>query len=125
MDLLQAFRIKFTAVIGHSSGEIICAYAAGCISAREATCIAYFWGLYSYLAEGIDGQPGGMLATDMPSNDIRTPIFPPDFANRLSIAVVNSPSRITLTGDKESIAKVQAILADKGRFARIWQINKA
>jgi hybrid polyketide synthase/nonribosomal peptide synthetase ACE1 len=45
VKLLRAASIEFSAVVGHSSGEIGAAYAAGLISAEDAICIAYYRGL--------------------------------------------------------------------------------
>ena len=63
VDLLQAAGITFSAVVGHSSGEIGAAYAAGLISDHDAIRIAYYRGLHVRLAgDSIDGQKGAMLA---------------------------------------------------------------
>lgn len=51
VDLLRAAGIYFTAVAGHSSGEIAAAYAANLITAHDAICIAYYRGLYSGLPQ--------------------------------------------------------------------------
>src|SRR4051812_39539374 len=40
VDLLASAGITFQAVIGHSSGEIACAYASGCLTASEAIRVA-------------------------------------------------------------------------------------
>ncbi|KAH3871176.1 hypothetical protein DPMN_034370 [Dreissena polymorpha] len=36
--------VKPSGLIGHSSGEILCAYVAGCLTAREAIFTAYWCG---------------------------------------------------------------------------------
>ncbi|KAJ5922013.1 hypothetical protein N7516_009716 [Penicillium verrucosum] len=45
VDLLQSAGLTFASVVGHSSGEIAAAYAAGLISAHDAIRIAYYRGL--------------------------------------------------------------------------------
>ncbi|EAQ85577.1 hypothetical protein CHGG_06830 [Chaetomium globosum CBS 148.51] len=52
VDLLYAAGVEFAAVVGHSSGEIAAAYAAGMISAEEAIKIAYYrgWCLQRYVS---------------------------------------------------------------------------
>ena len=64
VDLLRAAGVKFTAAVGHSSGEIGAAYAIGIVTAEEAICIAYYRGLYSTLAQGKCGEEGTMMAVE-------------------------------------------------------------
>lgn len=44
VELLKSFNINASAVVGHSSGEIAAAYAAGALSLPLACKIAYFRG---------------------------------------------------------------------------------
>ena len=44
MDLLETMGIKPDGIVGHSVGEIACAYADGCFTAREAVLAAYWRG---------------------------------------------------------------------------------
>ncbi|RYP81408.1 hypothetical protein DL769_001974 [Monosporascus sp. CRB-8-3] len=67
IELLRAAGIEFTAMVGHSSGEIAVAYAAAFISAEDAIRIAYYRGLHSGLARGRRGQPGAMMAVQIGS----------------------------------------------------------
>ncbi|KAK7716313.1 putative PKS/NRPS-like protein biosynthetic cluster [Diaporthe eres] len=66
-DLLKLAGVKFTAVIGHSSGEIGAAYAAGFISRSDAIKIAYYRGLCTEESRHI-GQKGAMMA--ITNNDV-------------------------------------------------------
>jgi hybrid polyketide synthase/nonribosomal peptide synthetase ACE1 len=50
VDLLQATGLKFKAVVGHSSGEIAAAYAAGFLTRSDAVKIAYYRGLCTKFA---------------------------------------------------------------------------
>ena len=70
VELLRVAGIKFYAVVGHSSGEIAAAYAAGYLSAEDAICVAYYRGLYSRLALGSDGSPGAMMAIGSSAKDM-------------------------------------------------------
>ena len=58
VNILQSAGISFAAVVGHSSGEITAAYAAGVITASEAIKIAYYRGFHSKLSKGPGGEPG-------------------------------------------------------------------
>ncbi len=59
MDLLNAIGLKPDGVVGHSVGELGCAYADGCLTAEETVLAAYWRGRCV-----LDGNlpPGGMAA---------------------------------------------------------------
>jgi hybrid polyketide synthase/nonribosomal peptide synthetase ACE1 len=44
VEILRAAGVSFTTVVGHSSGEIGCAYASGSLTASQAIKVAYFRG---------------------------------------------------------------------------------
>jgi len=62
VDLLRACGIEFHTVVGHSSGEIAAAYAAGLITAEDACRISYYRGLHAAVACGEGGKAGRMMA---------------------------------------------------------------
>ncbi|KAK2603436.1 hypothetical protein QQS21_004387 [Conoideocrella luteorostrata] len=125
VDLLQAAGIELHAVIGHSSGEIAAAYAAGYISAEDAICIAYYRGRYSCLARGSDGRNGSMMAVGTTYEDVEDLLGYPEFIGRACVAAVNSATSVTLSGDHDAIKELQVIFQDENKFARILKVNKA
>lgn len=125
VDMLRAAGVSFNAVVGHSSGEIGAAYAAGLISAGEAICVAYYRGLFSHLAAGKKGEPGAMMAVEGALEDIEELCSSRRFRGRVVVAAVNSPSSITVSGDEESVRKLQLVLQDEGKFARLLKVDKA
>ena len=50
VNLLHTPGVEFAAVVGHSSGEIAAAYAAGFLSATDAVRVAYYRGFHAHLA---------------------------------------------------------------------------
>jgi len=58
VDLLRLAGIHFDAVVGHSSGEMGAAYAAGFLSAEDAVKIAYYRGVHSAAASSPSGAKG-------------------------------------------------------------------
>ncbi|KAI0378982.1 amino acid adenylation domain-containing protein [Hypomontagnella monticulosa] len=126
VDIMRAAGVKFSAVVGHSSGEIAAAYAAGKISAEDAICIAYYRGMYcSRLARGSDGQSGAMMAVETTLEDIQQLCDSPAFEGSVCIAAVNSPKSVTVSGNRDSIEEMQIILEDEKKFSRILRIDKA
>ncbi|KAJ6021109.1 lovastatin nonaketide synthase, partial [Penicillium herquei] len=126
VDLLNAARVKFNAVVGHSSGEIGAAYAAGLLSDRDAIRVAYFRGLYANLAKSPNGSSmGSMMAVGTTLEDATDFCELEDFEERIQIAAQNSPSSITLSGDEEAVVEAVAIYQDEGRFARQLKVDTA
>ncbi|TDZ13320.1 Polyketide synthase-nonribosomal peptide synthetase [Colletotrichum orbiculare MAFF 240422] len=125
VDMLRASGVEFTAVVGHSSGEMGAAYAAGVVSASDAICIAYYRGLHTRLACGPDNRKGSMLAVGVMSEDASELVDSDVFRGRAAIAAYNSSKSLTLSGDEDAIADIQVILEDEDKFARLLKVDKA
>ncbi|OKL61272.1 hypothetical protein UA08_03198 [Talaromyces atroroseus] len=125
VDLLHAAGINFTTVVGHSSGEIGAAYAAGFLSAEDAIRVAYYRGLYAYMADGGHGQKGAMLAVGTSWEDAHELINLRTFRGRLAVAAHNSPASVTLSGDADAIAHAKRVFDEEKKFARLLQVDTA
>jgi acyl transferase domain-containing protein len=124
--LLSAAGITFDAVVGHSSGEIACAFAAGLISASQAIRIAYLRGIVSaQCASSPSGQEGAMLAAGMSYDDAKELCEIEVFEGRVCVAASNSPDSVTISGDLDAIQHVQGVLEDESTFARLLKVDKA
>ncbi|TQN66795.1 Lovastatin nonaketide synthase mokA [Colletotrichum shisoi] len=130
--LLSAAGVKFEAIVGHSSGEIGCAFAAGFISARQAIRVAYLRGFASRHAasptavgEQQEQVVGGMLAAGISLEDARELVELESFAGRVCIAACNSPDSVTLSGDMDALEEMAEILQDESKFARLLRVDKA
>ncbi|CAI6236692.1 unnamed protein product [Periconia digitata] len=64
VHLLRNAGVSFTAVVGHSSGEIAAAFAAGLLTAHDSIKIAYYRGIYTKLC-----PTGAMLAVGTTGED--------------------------------------------------------
>ncbi|OBT71831.1 Hybrid PKS-NRPS [Pseudogymnoascus sp. 05NY08] len=123
--LLFAAGIQFKVVVGHSSGEIACAYAAGFISSSQAVRIAYLRGLTSQLAKSSSGVEGAMMAVGTTFEDAQELCALETFEGRLKVAASNGPDSVTLSGDKDAILEAQEILNDESSFNRLLKVDKA
>lgn len=124
-DLLHAVGVRLDAVVGHSSGEIGAAYAAGVIDAKHAVGIAYYRGLVADLAQGTDGQGGGMMAVGMSYDAAASFCSQPGFRGRISVAASNSPTSVTLSGDSDAIWEAKQLMEATKTFARILRVETA
>ncbi|RYP35294.1 hypothetical protein DL767_003882 [Monosporascus sp. MG133] len=123
--LLAAAGVKFTTIVGHSSGEIACAFAAGFSSASQAIRVAYIRGLISQHARSPRGEEGAMLAAGVSFEDAQELCELEAFEDRICVAASNSPDSTTISGDADSIIQVQGILEDESKFARLLKVDKA
>lgn len=123
VDALRAAGIKLAAVVGHSSGEIAAAYAAGYLNAQDAIRIAYYRGFHSHLAQGPQGKRGKMMAVGMSMDQASR--FCSEFEGALKVAASNSQRSCTLSGDVEAIEEAQSRLQDNGVFVRVLEVDTA
>ncbi|CRG87308.1 Nonribosomal peptide synthetase 14 [Talaromyces islandicus] len=124
VKLLRSLGITFSAVVGHSSGEIAAAYAAGVLSESDAVRIAHLRGVFSSLA-GANGKGGGMLASGLSADEAEMLCQHPEWLGRIKVAAVNSPSSVTLSGDADAIEQIEAHLKGQGKFARMLKVTTA
>lgn len=116
--LLRSFGAVPDSVIGHSSGEIAAAYAAGALTADEAITLAYYRGQL-----GKDStQEGSMAAIGFGAEEVQSFLEPGTV-----IACENSSASVTISGDSEAVESVMAsIKADHpDAFVRKLRVQQA
>ncbi|EFQ93721.1 hypothetical protein PTT_08797 [Pyrenophora teres f. teres 0-1] len=121
VDLLRCAGVRFTAILGHSSGEMAAAYAAGRLSAEDAIRIAYWRG------KSVQTAPQGrMMAVDMSADEAVQLCHTPTFSGRLFLAASNSPTSVTLSGDVDAILEAKELLQQRdSKNAKLLHINTA
>ncbi|KAJ4999818.1 Highly reducing polyketide synthase ACRTS2 [Colletotrichum sp. SAR 10_66] len=129
VELLRSWGISPMAVVGHSSGEIAAAYAAGLLSFKTALAVAFFRGrstveLLAKQAEN-GGEGGGMLAVGADVNTASELLRHTASVGRAGIAAINSPNSVTLSGDVAVIDAVERIANAQGIFNRRLRVNVA
>ena len=119
VDLFGSWGITPSVTVGHSSGEIGAAYAAGLLSAPEAVIIAFYRGLaVEYVA-----PKGTMLAVGVGVNEISDYIS--DLGQNVVVACENSPSSVTLSGTSCGTHEAKKRLDMANIFARELKTDKA
>lgn len=128
VKLLRDFGVLPSAVTGHSSGEVAAAFAAGALSLREAMACTYFRGLIN--AEHIaatgddDAMQGGMMAVGLGPSDL-APYLDNTRSGRVTIACINSPSSVTLSGDLAGIEELKTRFDEAHIFCRTLRVQAA
>ncbi|XP_075983865.1 fatty acid synthase-like [Anticarsia gemmatalis] len=109
-DILREIGLKPDGIIGHSVGELGCAYADGCLTAEEMILSAYYRGLVSLETEFIHGS---MAAVGMGYEEI-SKICPPE----IEVACHNGPDSSTISGPADVMKAFVAELTAKQIFAK-------
>ena len=108
------------AIVGHSVGEISAAYAAGALSLEDAVKVSYERSRILKKAAGY----GKMLAVGV-SMEKCIELLATLTNDNVSIAAVNSPSLVTLSGDGDALKKISDHLTQQGEFNRFLQVEMA
>ncbi|OXU24446.1 hypothetical protein TSAR_011485 [Trichomalopsis sarcophagae] len=110
VDVLKSVGLNPDYLIGHSVGELGCAYADGCFTAEQMVLAALSRGLASVETELIYGS---MAAVGLGYEDV-APLCPSD----IDVACHNSAISATISGPAESMKKFVGDLKGKSIFAK-------
>lgn len=97
--------LRLAAVVGHSSGEIAAAYAAGGLSLKQAIIISYYRG-YVTAKQTLNGT---MAAIGLGAIDVAPYL---ETIQGVVVACENSPSSTTISGDSKQVDKVIAAIKE-------------
>ena len=118
-ELWKSVGVRPDAVIGHSQGEIAAAYVAGALSLRDAARVVT---LRSKLLTALSG-PGGMVSIAIGADQARELLAP--FGNRVSVAVVNGPSAVVVSGEVAALEELIHLCADQDLRTRRIDVDYA
>ncbi|KUJ66292.1 hypothetical protein ACZ90_38465 [Streptomyces albus subsp. albus] len=113
-ELWRAHGVTPSAVVGHSQGEIAAACVAGALSLEDAAAVV---ALRSRVLRALAGR-GGMVSMVASVADAAERIAP--WGDRLSIAAVNGPTTVAVSGEPEALdALVSTATVDGVRAVRL------
>ena len=126
VDLLTNWNVLPVGVVGHSSGEIGAAYAAGMLSAEDALKVAYHRGkCVQNLKAAYPSLRGAMLAAGISFADAQKYLLSEPNIGTAVVACENSPNSVTISGDEAAVSVVQEKLAAKQLFNRKLAVEAA
>ncbi len=119
VDLWRSWGVVPDAVVGHSAGEIAAAYAAGVLSLEEAVVVAFQNGRLKALIPAT----GRMMAVGATVEQIST--YLAGYEDRVSVAAVNSPLALTLSGDPQALEEISRALKNNKIGSKYLNVNYA
>ncbi|WP_437597390.1 SDR family NAD(P)-dependent oxidoreductase [Sorangium sp. So ce590] len=117
--LLGSWGIAADAVIGHSVGEIAAAHVAGALSLEEAVRIVHHRGRLMQRATGLGKMVSVQASPEQAARALE------GYEGRLSIAAVNDPGSVVLSGDAAALGEVVAELRRARVHCRELPVNYA
>ncbi len=121
IKVLESKGLKADAVIGHSVGEVAAAWAAGALNLKQATEVIY----RRSHAQGKTSGMGRMAAVAISESDANQLIKALSLENDVTIAGINSPKSVTLSGSLASLQLIERNLKEKNTFCRILDLDYA
>ncbi len=115
--LLRSWGIEPAAIVGHSVGEVAAAHVAGVLELEDAIRLIFH---RSRLQRKIAGQ-GAMLAVG--TNEEEAEAILSGYEGRVTLAAINSPTDVTLSGDTEALQEIAKLLDEKQVFQRFLQVE--
>ncbi|HEY3753911.1 MAG TPA: acyltransferase domain-containing protein [Pseudonocardiaceae bacterium] len=115
----QDWGVRPDVVLGHSMGEIAAATVTGALSVRDAAAVVCRRG--ALLAELVGS--GAMLAVALGEPEVRELIG--ELADRVAVAVVNSPHLTVLSGDPAALLDLAAPLSERGVYCQTLRVGFA
>ncbi|WP_437099876.1 SDR family NAD(P)-dependent oxidoreductase [Streptomyces sp. enrichment culture] len=111
--------VRPSAVIGHSQGEIAAACVAGALSLRDAARVV---ALRSRAIVALAGR-GGMVSVPLPVDRVREDLA--GYEGRVSVAAVNGPASVVVSGDVQGLDALMAHWTEGGVRARRIAVDYA
>ena len=121
VKILADWGVNAQFVVGHSSGEIAAACAAGYLSPEDAIKAAFYRGQAAKNCNSVDAPAVGMMAVGLGPEKVSEYITSED----VQIACFNSPNSVTLSGTLMALEELRSRLLKDQHFARLLQVNLA
>lgn len=117
--LWRSWGIEPDVVVGHSVGEVAAAYVSGALSFEDAVRVIFHRGRCMELAS----TGGRMLAVGLSDSEMIGILA--DYEKLVSLAAINSPSSVTISGDASVLEKISKKLREQQVFCRFLPVDYA
>jgi len=111
--------IEPDAVVGHSVGEVAAAHISGALDLANAIKVIFFRGLCMSHATGSGGMMAVALSPEQANQEISS------YSGKVSIAAINSPSSVTVSGQPDLLTDLANKLNKQGIYNKILKVQFA
>ena len=116
---MRSFGVEPDHLIGHSIGELAAAHVAGVLSLPDACLVV------AERARLMGALPGGGAMVAIEASEAEALESLEAFGDRLSVAAVNGPRAVTVSGEEAAIADVEALWRARGRRTTRLDVSHA
>ncbi len=117
--LVESWGVRPDFVAGHSIGEVTAAHVAGILSLEDACALV---AARARLMQGM--APGGAMVAVRAAEEDILPMLD-ELTGLVSVAAVNGPASVVLSGDEKTLTTLMARLTDKGLHPRELRVSHA
>ncbi|WP_437803668.1 type I polyketide synthase [Sorangium sp. So ce693] len=118
-ELLRSWGVTPDAVVGHSVGEAAAAYVAGALSLEEAVRLVCLRGRVMQKATGLGKMASVALGPEDGARALQ------GYEDRLSIAAINDPGSVVLSGEAAPLEDLLERLRGQGVLCRMLRVDYA
>ncbi|MFF3291588.1 SDR family NAD(P)-dependent oxidoreductase [Streptomyces sp. NPDC003023] len=117
--LWESWGLSASVVAGHSVGELAAAHVAGVLSLEDAARLVVARGRLMQTCE-----PGGVMAS-VEAAEAEVVAVLQSVPGQVSVAGVNGPAQVVVSGDAASVEQVEQHFAGEGRRTRRLEVSHA